>query len=480
MVRRYVVAPAARTAAVIIVTVVTAVSAACASGSAREDGRSDPTTTPSIPTTMSTTTSVPTTMPLAAPSAALTAALEPLWRRTPNGCAVVTLGGPSVYEVNPEVSVVPASVTKLLTAAAALDVVGPDTRFTTAVRGVVDANSVVEGDLWIVGGGDPVLGTDAGGSDQPLPKTCLYQSCRIGHTRASGPARLDRTKRMATVVTVRSGAGSSGKPGRPLVLVVEDNAANQKVASLMLDQLGYEVDVVSDGSDAVNAITRTSYAAVLMDCQMPGMDGYEATEEIRRIQATGSRTPIIAMTAGAMMGDEERARDAGMDDFLTKPVSLTELGVVLSRWAPGARAGGAGRLAAPLPQPSEPAPGAGAASPTVLDPSLLAGLLEFESDGREGVLGGLVELFLDTARHRLGELRDAVATADLGAAARLAHSLKGSSASMAATGMAGTAERLERAAKAGDLAGAAEALSKLHVDLDQVDAALREAFPGAR
>lgn len=285
---------------------------------------------------------------------------------------------------------------------------------------------------------------------------------------------------MATLVTVRSGAHSTPQPHRPLVLVVEDNAANQRVATLMLDQLGYRVEVAADGTEAVDAITRTSYAAVLMDCQMPGMDGYEATAEIRRLQAAGSRTPIIAMTAGAMMGDEERARAAGMDDFLTKPVSLVELGAVLSRWAPGGRAGDAERRGAALPAPARPTPRADPGAPPVLDPSLLAGLLEFESDGREGLLGGLVELFLDTARHRLKELGDAVAAGELEEAARLAHSLKGSSANMAATGMAATADRLERAAKAGDPGGAAEALTQLHGELDQVDAALREAFPGSR
>ena len=281
------------------------------------------------------------------------------------------------------------------------------------------------------------------------------------------------------MVTAGSGSGPE-EPDRPLILVVEDNAANQRVATLMLDQLGYEVDVAADGSRAVAAITRAEYAAVLMDCQMPGMDGYEATAEIRRIQGAGHRTPIIAMTAGAMMGDEERAREAGMDDFLTKPVSLAELGVVLSHWVPGERAGGAPRRAATLQEPPAPAAAAATAAPAVLDAAILAGLVEFQSGGREDLLGGLVDLFLETARHRLCELRDVVAAGDLLAAARLAHGLKGTCANMAATGMAGTAEQLERAAKSGDQPAVAAAISMLEVELDQVGAALREVFPRAQ
>ena len=124
---------------------------------------------------------------------------------------------------------------------------------------------------------------------------------------------------------------ASGTP-RPLVLVVEDNEASQRLAILMLDRLGYRVDLVANGAAAVQAVACTTYAAVLMDCQMPVMDGYEATVEIRRIQQGALRTPVIAMTAGSMDRDVERAIEVGMDDFVTKPVDLAELGSVLARW----------------------------------------------------------------------------------------------------------------------------------------------------
>ena len=118
---------------------------------------------------------------------------------------------------------------------------------------------------------------------------------------------------------------------RTHVLVVDDNSVNQKIAVMMLERLGHRVDVAANGLEGVEAIARTDYAAVLMDCQMPGMDGYEATREARR-RLGGRRLPIIAMTASAMAADEQQCLAAGMDDFLAKPVTLTDLKQVLERW----------------------------------------------------------------------------------------------------------------------------------------------------
>jgi signal transduction histidine kinase/ActR/RegA family two-component response regulator len=119
------------------------------------------------------------------------------------------------------------------------------------------------------------------------------------------------------------------------LLVVEDNVANQHVALWMLEHLGYGADVVSDGVEALRAIDAKPYAAVLMDCHMPEMDGFELVAEIRRRERdTGAHLPIIAMTADAMKGDRERCLGAGMDDYLAKPVHTESLALVLERWLP--------------------------------------------------------------------------------------------------------------------------------------------------
>lgn len=115
----------------------------------------------------------------------------------------------------------------------------------------------------------------------------------------------------------------------PRVLVAEDNAVNQMVATAMLARLGYQVDVVPNGREAVQAFERTSYVAILMDCRMPEMNGYEASMEIRRREGPGRHIPILALTASAINGDEERCRAAGMDDYVTKPVTVARLAEVL-------------------------------------------------------------------------------------------------------------------------------------------------------
>jgi CheY-like chemotaxis protein len=123
-------------------------------------------------------------------------------------------------------------------------------------------------------------------------------------------------------------------PSRGLVLVVEDNEVNQLVAREMVIKLGFRVHVATNGVEAVAAVTGTSYQAVLMDCHMPVMDGFEATAAIRSLTGGSSRVPIIAMTAGAQDEDRQRCLDAGMDDYLSKPVDLTDLKYTLAQWVP--------------------------------------------------------------------------------------------------------------------------------------------------
>ena len=117
------------------------------------------------------------------------------------------------------------------------------------------------------------------------------------------------------------------------ILVAEDNRVNQKVITRMLQKLGHRVDVVADGVEAVNALGRTAYDLVFMDCQMPGMDGFGATRAIREGETgTPRRIPIVALTANAMQGDREQCLAAGMDDYIAKPVTKQTLAAALERW----------------------------------------------------------------------------------------------------------------------------------------------------
>jgi two-component system, sensor histidine kinase and response regulator len=149
---------------------------------------------------------------------------------------------------------------------------------------------------------------------------------------------------------------TAGTRSRPRVLVVEDNSVNQKVAVRLLERLGYSVDVAADGAEAVDALDRLDYAAVLMDCQMPRMDGYEATAEIRRREGAGRHTPVIAMTAGAMEGDRERCLAAGMDDYVAKPIRPEDLNAALQRAIRSASSTGAPETPHASLDPSRPQP----------------------------------------------------------------------------------------------------------------------------
>ena len=161
--------------------------------------------------------------------------------------------------------------------------------------------------------------------------------------RLISPASEPRTPAAAVAGVHPSSAES---PGR--ILVVEDNLLNQLVAEGIVSKLGYQVNIVANGVQALEALSSTSYSAVLMDCHMPIMDGFEATREIRRRQDQNSGIPIIAMTAGAMAEDRVRCLAAGMDDYVSKPIDLRALAELLRKWVRPVRGpGGDSRTPSP-------------------------------------------------------------------------------------------------------------------------------------
>ncbi len=132
---------------------------------------------------------------------------------------------------------------------------------------------------------------------------------------------------------VNPSASVSAVPGActDRILIAEDNAINQKVIERMVQKLGYAVDLVANGRQAIDALAGSPYRLIFMDCQMPEMDGFEACREIRKIEG-GARIPIIAITANAMKGDRERCLAAGMDDYVSKPFKQEDLRLVMERW----------------------------------------------------------------------------------------------------------------------------------------------------
>ena len=284
---------------------------------------------------------------------------------------------------------------------------------------------------------------------KPVRVSALYDclATLMGRPVSDAPAALI-TQHTLTEVS---------RASRAHLLVVDDNPVNQRVAVKILEKMGHRVDVAGNGLEAVDAVTRIAYAAVLMDCQMPQMDGFEATMEIRRLEPAGRHMPIIAMTAGAMVGDEEKCLAAGMDAYISKPVKAEALAAMLRQWVKSD--------ASPTPAPAVSSP-----EEALLDGSALAGLRELGAAEFES----LVRLFLTDGAARVAALREAAGKGDAHAIAELAHSLKGSSGTFGATALADICAELEAAASSGDLATALRLIDTVGAGFDRASRALQK------
>jgi two-component system sensor histidine kinase/response regulator len=233
----------------------------------------------------------------------------------------------------------------------------------------------------------------------------------------------------------------------PRILVVEDVTLNQQVAQGMLAKLGYASDVAANGRQALDALSRADYTAILMDLQMPEMDGFAATAEIRRREGDARHTPIIAVTANATAGHRERCLAAGMDDYVAKPVRVEGLAAALRRWVPPTPA-----LEATVAAPAagSPATDTGAADA----PAPLGRLARLRPQGPDPVRE-YIGLFLEEAPSQLAAVHAALAGTDPDAVRRAAHTLKGSARTIGTAQLAAKAEEIERHARAGALEAAA-------------------------
>jgi signal transduction histidine kinase/DNA-binding response OmpR family regulator/HPt (histidine-containing phosphotransfer) domain-containing protein len=311
---------------------------------------------------------------------------------------------------------------------------------------------------------------------KPVRQSELYNRIAEVMERPLSPASRHRA------TNVQSRARSPQLSG--LVLLVEDNVVNQDVAREMLESLGLRVHVASDGLEAVDLAFHGEYQAILMDIQMPGIDGYQATRSIRSQEEREKqrtpgrsvrRTPIIALTANAMQGDRQESLDAGMDDYLTKPFRREDLLETLRRWLP---------VATGEPEqgkePGEDEAGeeAGADSsaaprePSLLDRRALDAIRKLSPERGATILARVIDSYLMTAPDQLEGLGRAVAERDAKALQTQAHSLKSSSANVGARELAELARELEALGRSGEASNAEGLVERMGKEFLRVREAL--------
>jgi len=246
------------------------------------------------------------------------------------------------------------------------------------------------------------------------------------------------------------------------ILLAEDNPINQEVTVAILGGMGYQVSVVPNGLEAVKTLQQVPYDLVLMDCEMPEMDGYEATRRIRdeATKVLNPKIPILAITASAMPGDRERCLQSGMDDYLPKPIEPERVAQVLARW-----------LRTVEPANSGGGPGAASTNDQVFDGQALVNrLMRDESLARK-----VVHAFVETAPTHITALRAHLEVEDAAAVRRAAHALKGAAANVSAGALRAVASATEEAGRAGELGTVAALLPKMEDQLERLREALQQA-----
>ena len=289
---------------------------------------------------------------------------------------------------------------------------------------------------------------------KPVRQSDLFDC--LGAVLAGKPEPVPKASRpLITRHAIREMRRLNGK-----ILLAEDDPTNQRVARGILGRLGLHVDLVENGAEAIQALSHWDYDLVLMDIQMPDMDGLETTQRIRDSE-TGVRNtaiPIIAMTAHAMEGDRERCIRAGMSDYLSKPVTLDALQAALEKWLPHH----------PAPQ-SDPPPArtddpAAETEPPPFDEAVMVRRLM----GDRTLVAEVIRVFLDHIPRRIGELEGCLSAGDAESALRQAHTIKGSSANVGAEALRAVAEAMEKAVRDGDLAGAEARIPELKARFEQL------------
>lgn len=294
---------------------------------------------------------------------------------------------------------------------------------------------------------------------KPVKQSQLYDC--LATVMATGASRTGGAPGDSPLSAAWSDEHPSGAVARQAhvrVLVAEDNVVNQRVALRQLHKLGYSADGVANGLEVLAALERIRYDVVLMDCQMPEMDGFEAAAEIRRREGGLRHTTIVAMTANALYGDRDRCLAAGMDDYISKPVRPEAMSGIIQRWTRSTK---------------EPAASRGGIEPEAIDTSVISNLRALQSGIEPNLLAELIDSFLEDSVKRIELMRGAVASGDAKGLIRTAHALKGGSGTVGANRMAALCDLLEDRSREGSFEGTAVLITALEEEFDRVRRALQ-------
>lgn len=269
------------------------------------------------------------------------------------------------------------------------------------------------------------------------------------------------------------------------ILIAEDNPINQKMTLAMLETFGCQADVASNGVEVLDALTRTCYDLILMDCQMPEMDGYTTAKTIRELEkresskfkhlsSNSAHIPIVALTAHAIAGVRQECLVAGMDDYLSKPFSLTQLGTMLRRWLPDGFGSGEKKAFPPSEPPdvTDSMTAEHTASTVPINSKVLDNLRDLEQMGATNILGKMIRTYLDVSPAYMQDLREAIIRNDTSAMLRVAHTFKSSNGNLGAEKLMALCNEVENMARENKTEKAEELLSAIDVEYERVRQAL--------
>ena len=301
--------------------------------------------------------------------------------------------------------------------------------------------------------GDTGLAQDSaihGYLHKPVRQSDLYNSL------------LQATATPVVAAREEHGAAPSPAPGRLRLLLAEDNRVNQEVVLSMLEMLGCHCELAVNGHQVLAALEQREFDIVLMDCQMPEMDGFGATAAIRRRerQSPGRHVPIIAVTANVMEGDREQCLQAGMDDYLSKPFTRRQLLEVLQRWCRDPSAAGEAGADGPAPE-------------YTLDPQSLHKIRSLQQPGKPDLLGRLIDLYLSDCPGIMNALRSAIDSGNAEQVRQHAHRMRSGSASLGALRLAGLCSELEQLGRSAELDAAMRLLQQVEAEFRRVVVALQ-------